>query len=367
MKEKLKYVVIGLLLPLFTSCFSHDFVEIVRIVEPKTVTFTLDLAGQTATTKADSEIWDDEGYITSIGSTFENRILTDDLHVLVYDMDGDFVAQVQKVAYREISSGVYEFWGILQDSSINSNIKFEATTYRFVVLANCGNLAYDDQGVPLPGNLTYTGTWNAAATNRSAIPMWGATDVELTLSESQSLGSVSLLRAMSKVEVVLSDELLEEGYSINAASLTKANGTGYSAPAGWNLTSTEELVHEAAAGSDINGFNEYTEGSEETDKSFFGTSGSKIIYAPETTNDGGIKINVTLNDGSSDLVFDGDKAISLAAYSDGQPTTSYYNLVRNHHYRYVITGVAQSNDLILIITINPWNYRDVIYDNTPLT
>ena len=55
---------------------------------------------------------------------------------------------------------------------------------------------------------------------------------------------------------------------------------------------------------------------------------------------------------------------------DGEPYTGYVPLpsvVRNHDYQVHLTVDKSGANIELTITINPWNYREVTYPNTPLT
>ncbi|MBQ8437467.1 MAG: hypothetical protein IJX21_01800, partial [Alistipes sp.] len=55
---------------------------------------------------------------------------------------------------------------------------------------------------------------------------------------------------------------------------------------------------------------------------------------------------------------------------DGDAKVGYVPLpaaVRNHDYQVHLTVDKSGANLEWIITINPWNYRDVTYPNTPLT
>lgn len=375
MKAGLKYLALGVLLSFLSSCiFEYEVDETVEDMTPMTVVFTLDLADQAAKTKADDNKWDGNGYDTVLGTSFENRILPDNLHVLVYDNSGNYVATVQRVAYRESSDGVYEFWGILKSNNVNESVDFvKGSTYRFIVLANCGTLTFDSSGNPLPQNLVYSSTWDAVASDKSAIPMWGATDVALDMAELQNLGSISLVRSMAKIEVELSDELKGK-YTITSAIITRSNTIGYSVPGNWNTTTTAALGHDAA-------FRPYTEAAIATGKSLYAlTDGDRMIYVPElenTTNageSGDIRIELTLNDGSSDLVFNGDKAIFLAEYKDGSPTNSLYNIVRNHYYKFIVNEVVAGKELALTLNVMPWGvleesvkFTDEVTVSAPMT
>lgn len=365
MRKVLSYLFAGFMASMLTSCI-FDYGDGMVSVEddPVVVTFTLDVAKQT---KADDDYdWgdvlpEDEAVI---GTSFENRILVDDLKVLVYDVAGEFVAEVQRIAASEVTpgSGVYKFWGVLKDDSINSNV-----TYRFIVLANCGELTYGEDDVPTPETLLYKSNWTSYATTRSCIPMWGATEVVLSNTESQDLGDISLVRAMAKVVVKLSDELKGQGYSITKANLTKSYEVGYSMPTDWNLSTTESMTHTGA-------FRSYNVSDALLDNvSLFESGESRhVVYVPEIQNfsDGvdNVRLNISLNDGTSERDFTGDQAIRFATYgADGllPDSPSFYDIVRNHVYEYTITNVGSAgNELKLICEVQPWVPREETIDFT---
>ena len=371
MRKVLSYLFAGLVASMLTSCI-FDYGDGMENMsdDPVVVSFTLDVAKQT---KADDGYdWgdtlpEDE---TIIGTSFENRIMVDDLKVLIYSKTGQFVAEVQRIAASEVTpgSGVYRFWGVLKDDSINSNVTFDfGSSYRFIVLANCGELTYDTNGVPAPEALLYKSNWTSYATTRSTIPMWGATEVVLNNAESQDLGDISLVRAMAKVVVKLSDELKSQGYSITDASLTKSYEVGYSMPTDWNLLTTETMSHTGA-------FRSYdvTDALLDNISLFESGESRRVVYVPEIQNfsEGvdNVRLNISLNDGKSERDFTGDQAIRFATYgADGllPDSPSFYDIVRNHVYEYTITNVGSAgNELKLICEVQPWVPREETIDFT---
>jgi len=93
------------------------------------------------------------------------------------------------------------------------------------------------------------------------------------------------------------------------------------------------------------------------------------IYVPEydASSKGNLEINLALTNGTKDETGKDvitDKSFTHGGYSDGACTP--WNVVRNHYYKYTVS-VQNGVDLVVIITINPWNYRDVTYPHTPLT
>lgn len=370
-----------LLLALVTSCVFDEadpLVENTAPQDPVMVTFKLDVMSSAAT-KADDHTWNDNldnntenNYSDVIGTKFENRILPDHLQMYVYNSNGEYVAAVQRIAYREVANGDYEFWGILQKKSdvdpINADaIFYPDEIYHFVVLANC-QPSSTLNGVPLPQNLIYTSTFDSSASNFSAIPMWGAVNVKLTMTDSQNIGPIQLLRSMAKVEVALSKDLTN--YTIKSATITRSSNTGYSVPNFWNIRSTTSLSH-------LEAFRPYVESTIQTGSFFKGSDAQQVIYLPELSNTttnypetGDIKIELVLNDGSRDIEFKGEKAISLAEYNNGQLAlnddgkASLYNLVRNHYYHYTINKVESGKPVELTLTVKPW---DVVTESIQFT
>lgn len=330
-------------------------------ITSKYISFSVDVARQATVTKADGFDWDDN-YPSVVGNTFENRILTGDLQVFVYDMEGNYFATVQNISYGGLQqdAGIYEFFGVLQSDKINPDLEIDSgTRFMLVVAANCGAVTEKD-GSPDLGALTFTNNWNSFPAQNSSIPMWGAKKITINDEPVQDVGDIHLLRALAKVEVLLDDEI-KDSYTITAASITKLYTTGYSFPNKWNTVETPTMLHE-------NSFREYGVAeaivNNKNMMSLQNESSGHLIYIPEIGNSNGdVRINLTVEDKTNNSIsyeFSGDQAIRFAEYGvDGflPANPVYFNIVRNHYYRYTINGVGPK-ELNVICDVRP--YAEVV-------
>lgn len=174
--------------------------------------------------------------------------------------------------------------------------------------------------------------------------MWGATDQTMVVGSRQDIGTIYLLRSLAKVEVRLDDAVAQD-FRIKEASINRTYTTGYCAPHGWNRLTTESLYH---LGSTANGgFRPYVVDDARINAinmSATSTSGqSFVLYLPETPNSltDPLYIDITVSDSEKDYTF--EKAIVFCNYTSGSPDLLHpYDIVRNHYYRFDITGVKTS-------------------------
>lgn len=353
MKGKLSYL---LSLSLLLSACSYDQVtEVCPEVrmEPVNVTFTLSLQ-DAARTKADDNKWDGNGYDQEDGTAFENRILKETVKVFAYNADGTYAGEVPLLQWTGTAANPV-FHGYFNATT--------AGTYKFVVIANCTNESYSlayDYGTNMPdlnGLLFAAPVLSEQILSTGAIPMWGVTEFEIDEDTGDmDLGNVYMLRSLAKVEVLLSDALISEGYTINSASISKVAKSGYSLPTGWaSISKTEEMVHDGA-------FHPYVS-VDETNVTLASDSAVKYLYICEYENSAStatgynpVTISLTLyKNGTEFKTY--DSAIRFCSYgTDGLPISGTdSDIVRNHIYRFTVTKVATGSDLELLITISDWN------------
>lgn len=187
------------------------------------------------------------------------------------------------------------------------------------------------------------------------IPMWGVKTVSFTKDGAVDMNGyhpeIYVLRAMSKIEVDLSQELKDKGYTLSGMQLNSVNERGFCLPAGAKTkTMTEELEL-------VSSFKENTsvpltdfalakrdKVAGEDDEAFAAYLKEPMtMYVPERRNSGvASTINVTIrrnvNGAISEIV--PQQAIEFKTYTDGQATGAAYDIYRNHNYRFVITGVS---------------------------
>lgn len=292
------------------------------------VSFTLTIDDASRKTRA---AWSD-AYVTDIGSVYDCRIALEGLQVLFYTSDNNYIGKVESLMHWPTSETEYRFAGDVTNLELRPG-----TTYKIMVLANCpdaviniGSLYYHLDEITYPDGY---------------LPMWGVKQMSMTGSELVELGDILMLRAVAKVEVVLSDEMMAKGYTLDGVSIDHYNDIGYCLPAGWNsVASTEALDQEGChnpyhshKNADL-AFTEIVDGK------------SHWIYLPEFnvlhTATNRPRLSVVLGDGTSTpLVF--NDAIMFGKYdADGYPVDgSENNIVRNHIYRFNITGISMGIEI----------------------
>lgn len=313
----------------FVSCSRNDEVAVAEGEEGKVyVTLTLSINGEEAGSRA---TWEDNDNPED-GNEWENTI--DDLQILIYDANNNYVGKVEDLI--QLLDGRYS--GKLSDAEWTGN-----TNYKIMAFANCPS-------IDNPSNIN---TLDYTRANVSYIPMWGVTTAQFNLTPgvSEDIGSIDLLRAMAKVEVIMN----AEGYTIDNIAVDKSNPNGYCLPNGYNSVSeTDQLDMEGETPASFKPYTSETPESKAED-------GQHYIYLPEYDNSTKpAKIQVTVNNETYELEF--------KDYENGAPTGDPYDIVRNHIYRYTITGVNDGK-LIIKYKAMPWELvtSEIGYAPEPMT
>ena len=317
------------------------------------VTFTLATGGQGAYSRSTWEGYDEDGIddVTTVygGEAFDNKIDPDQLQVLICNANGDPLAKVERLLHTKESDNTYKFTGTFE-ATIN-----ESSNYKVMVFANCPEIT------TLPTSISATSMVKEMPVtgNIDAIPMWGVQQITGTtlLAETQNI-KIYVLRALAKVEISLSAEMISAGeYTLHSASFKKYNKNINCIPNGFaNVAATTELATGVAA---THAFNPNVSAQEGL--SFITiTAGQKLVaYVPEYDNDGTLAMTVN-------VLKSGESTPTAYEVPFKYSNTAVEDVIRNYYYKYEVS-VKSGADLEVIITINPWNYRDVVYDNTPLT
>lgn len=295
-----------------------------------TFTLAVDQANGTAPTRA---TWG-EDYDSDSGTAWENHIDPDDVQVLIYSQkeENQYIAQVENLACIQAEGG-YTYHGELAAPADRLQA---GESYKIMVLANCGDI----------NNMTDISDLTFTEGNTDYIPMWGVTTATLALTPglSQDLGRIDLLRALAKIEVVLGDTPATE-YTITGITLNRRNTTGYCLPYGWSTVGkTTDLERE---GNTPASFRPYAFLASSAGR--FAVADNKlsaVYYLPEYAKDdtNPAQLTITLNNGKS-------YPLDLKDYNTDNG--GYYDLVRNHIYRYTITGV-QDGELAVSYRVLPW-------------
>ena len=292
---------------LLASCSRNDEVAVAEGEEGKVyVTLTLSINGEEARSRATWENNDNP----DAGDKWENTI--DDLQIRIYEATTNkYVGKVDDLV--PLMENKYS--GTLSKATWQAN-----TNYKVMVFANCPLI---DESVDI-STLSYSHT---DIDKIDYIPMWGVTTAQFNLTPgvSEQIGEIKLLRSMAKVEIIMN----ADGYTIDNIAVDKSNTQGYCLPKGYDSVSeTEQLDME---GTDPASFHPFTTFENPPIKKE--QDGKYYIYLPEykNTETSAAKIQVTVNSETYELEF--------KDYENGVPTGDPYDIVRNHIYRYTITGV----------------------------
>lgn len=350
MRGTIKYLIFLLVSMLSVSCVSDSDPDIMPTDEPRNIIFTVSLA-ENKTRAAWEEVYPSEE-----GVLFDFRINPEKLHVVIFAEDGTRLGTLENLLYfpTDDSDTQFLFIGQMPEAfakHFNDNADETVRKYKFMVLANCDASTSGEQYITFNHAQLHPSNVNAS------IPMWGVTEVELTPLEGNQrwdIGDISLLRAAAKVEVKLSDELKNEGTTINSATLKYYNQTGYVLPSGgMTALQTADLDQEECV-------RVYRHAAETLPFIKDETTGNYYVYVTEYDNINYSgernKISLTCKVGDEEKTF--EDAISFCRYSEGLPDeNSPYNIVRNHIYEFTITKIAGSN-LVLEYTVANWTTED---------
>ena len=320
------------------------------------------------------------------GKGKENDIDLSTLKLLIFDNEGAYVGTLSKadIDYIPHKTGtlpyeetVYECIGTINPDKITLN----NGVYKFVFLANyTGSIPTDQQGKITWKSLktaVFTPSLANFNSNAELIPMWGVmTTPALTLvpGNRQDLGDVALLRAMSKVTVALTGTgagMNDYGY-ISKVEVTNYNTKGYVVPklkAYSSVTSTialdeEECVNENTADAATKLF---INGSTDTKELTFylldyentkeGKTAAELIVTLGKTDANGNPVMEGEGENAKPVTTTFDFApIKFCEYSGGVPTTTAYDIVRNHYYQFNINSVNDDGGLFIVPYVLPWDY-----------
>lgn len=304
---------------LLASCSRNDEVAVAEGEEGKVyVTLTLSINGEEVGSRA---TWNSEQDTDEEGVGWENKI--DDLQILIYDDADEYVGTVE-----DLFASNSQYVGTL------SGTNWQSGTYKFVVLANftASNTRLADLA-----SIHYN-------QNAGYIPMWGVLKSQFTFAAGERTNiSIDLLRAMAKVEVNFAESFPSD-YEIGAITISPYNTQGYCLPAGYESVETTGELDREEAGTAYS-FNPLASVLTSS-LTFTGENGKYYIYLPEYDNStDAAKIQVTVNDETYELEF--------KDYENGAPTGDPYDIVRNHIYRYTITGVNDGK-LVIQYRAMPW-------------
>lgn len=340
MFEKLRFLFILLTVYTLSSC--NSIIDDAPCADDgvlKKVMFTLTVDDAGRQTRA---AWE-EGYITAEAVPYDNRIAYDGLRVFFFSTAGSYIGEVANLMHWPVSESEYRLAGDVTALQLKSG-----TQYKVMVFANCHANVGDLDGTYYDlSNVVYPYGY---------IPMWGVMQFEADGSEQQDAGEIALLRSMAKVEVVLSNEMLANGYSLDAAFLNNHNSKGYCVPSGWSSVAYTTALDQEQC---MNAFHSYVD----TPLALYEYEPGRRywIYVPEFnvlhTADNRPNISVTLGDGTQEpLEF--PNSIRFGSYDANGDLVdkSEANIVRNHIYRFNITGITSGIEIDYEVL--DWDYDE---------
>ncbi len=223
---------------LVTSCSTADVVE----PEPATLYkagFYLTVGDEAPDGSASRAPGDNSQYDPGAGVENYIDILGGDIRFVVLSTDNEYLGLIEGLAITpvdtyESSKRYYVTGGTTADIS--------GGNFKVMVLANWGSY---------PAAPTIEQAWNArytfaggAISKENPIPLYGIREFKvgtLTPDVAANLGTIHLLRAMAKIEVIFDDP--KELYSVTDLKLTAYNPAGFCAPYG--VDSQDEYVKDS--------------------------------------------------------------------------------------------------------------------------
>ena len=324
-----------------------------------------------AQTRTGDETWNNYDP-KDTGVEYDNYINLDNVQMLLFyadggENDGKYAGKLGSMIHSKVNENVYQYVG-------TAPTDLAAGDYKFVVLANCADAGLT-VGTSTIADVDNTFNLFADSGNTEYIPMWGVLKASLTLvaGARQHIGTIDLLRAMSKVTVKLQapegatvDPL--RGYSLEKVTLSNYNKSGYITPTG---AATAETTKELNLDASLHAY-----ASAGTDKVFEPTDEDAkelTFYLPEYDNSTTPAVlTVTL---TKEVEVEGETEPTTVTFeapiqfcdyytegdNKGKPdTTKPYNIIRNHYYQFNIYSVSDDGALYVKPTVAPWE------DATPL-
>lgn len=284
------------------------------------------------------------------GTVMENSIDFSRFHVVFYDANQQMAGILQNMVLVHLGGNIYRLTGSLPVSNkVLVGNHFEG---KMVVYAN-----FDMSEADLQKDYNHTDiaqkSFNYEA-NPEYLPMWGVQKVDFTLAagKCQDFSDIELLRAVAKVKVYLSNDMKENGWSIDSMKLINYNDKGFCMPIKYaECKQTASLTHED--------FEHFFNSRQISDILM---TDDVPIYLPEYQNKGKdnadkciIKLKLARNG-----IVESDKEYTLRFidYTDqGTEGTTINDIVRDHYYIFEVYKGSNGQNLVKL-TVRKWNVRN---------
>ena len=341
--------------------------------EKVNLTFTLILGEQNSASRAG---WGDT-YESEIGSIAENTI--NNLQVLLFSPNGNTcygpLEQTQFFPINDEKS-IYEFTGSIPLNAEAACIENNKLNCKIMVFANTSVSITNEADATAIKSVLEAAEFTFSQLNPN--PMWGVSTVE-NVPVKPGLGTmldpIFVLRSLAKIEVKLDAQLSD--YTLEAVTVFKYNTKGYCLPHGYYITNTVGDVTtistiDKTKDLDQEGVLRANSSPSSESLPFVGTSASGYtIYVPEykmAEDNSDPYIELTLKNGTETiLINEASPKLYFKEYTDGgELTEETFDIVRNHWYRYTITGVNDGLNLDFTLNVAPWTLvkKNVNYTET---
>ena len=362
----LHIIYIGIWAAFAVSCSSVLEDEIPNIDYPTgkdervNLTFTLVLGEQSSASRA---AWS-EDYENSVGSVAENAI--NSLQVLLFSENGNICyGPLEQTEFFPINQekSIYEFTGSIPLNAENACIENDFLNCKIMVLANSQVQIAKDATADLIKAALEACEYTYSTLDPN--PMWGVSTISnqpVIKGWGTELDPIYVLRSLAKIEVDLHQSLKDAGYTLDAVTLTKHNTKGYCLPSGYYTTingqttiaeKTKDLNQEGV----LHAYSSVTTNA----LGFTGSSNNGyIVYVPEYEMQGSEEdptLRLTLKQGTEKiLIGEADPVLYFKNYDEttGKPTDDIFNIVRNHWYKYLITGIEDNSSMELTLSVKEW-------------
>lgn len=335
----LNMLVVGVLGTFAVSC-SDEYDGLSQELDSNKAQVVFSVAMDTPSTRSRAtDTWGDDFTPSAPGDEYDNRIDLEQF-IIKIESEGKTYPITDVIKWKEKDSEVneYKFVGVVQ--GMTSSVTLE--NVKINVYANMGSNPDADFG---------TMTFGQDAEN---IPMWGvltADKLEFAPGKRTELPTtISLLRAMAKFQVGISDAMIDKGYALTAASLNKFNPIGNCMPSGYATADNTTAMGQESV------LNENTTGQvEATALPVAETGKSYVAYLPEISNtsDSELKMLLTFTKGDTERI---ETEVSVKDYS--ADNTGLLNIVRNHWYKYVISDIVNSEPVVEYSTVE-WINKEI--------
>jgi hypothetical protein len=250
MKGLRKKFAIGLtgLVGLLSGCSSASAGDEPSSEETNTLTlaFTLIIDTPSSGLTRSGDTWGSE--YDSEQSDYDQAVDPTNMQVTLWDPDGNYVVSIDQLSGYATGDNTYQYYGEINKENLRSG-----TNYRCMVVINCDEIDFEQT----PNLSTFSLSDYPQVTDEGTyrLPMWGVATFPLVFGTSkQDAGTITLLRAMAKCRLHLSEALIAKGYTLSNGVLKGMNTQGYLFPGHFaEVESTGSLSF--TAGNKYYGFN----------------------------------------------------------------------------------------------------------------